>query len=433
MAKGGRRWDVLRVYGTAALAAAVALLVTYQFVDPAPPKLIRIATGHADGAYHAFGVEYRGILARHGVELVLQNTSGSIENLSLLEPGEPGVEAAFVQGGTGDVARSGTLVSLASLYYEPVWVVFRKGLAIARLGDLAGRRVAVGPQGSGTRAIALELLADNGIGPTDLELSDLTGGEAVSAVEHGDLDVLFVVGAATSTNVRRAVLADGIELLSLARSEAYARRHRYLSEVVVPEGVIDLVRNVPDADVTLVSPAATLVVRDDLHPALIELLLEAADETHGPGGLLEAPGEFPSPSFVDLPLSPIAKRYFESGPPFLRRTLPFWAATLIDRLLVMLLPLLAFVVPLFRFMPIVYRWRARSRIFRWYKEIRPLEDRVRLGLAAEEVGEVLAYLEQIEAAVKQVTVPWSYVDELYQLRLHIDLVRGEIKRASPPG
>jgi TRAP transporter TAXI family solute receptor len=429
----GTRWELARVYGIAALAAAVALVLTYQFVDPAPPKRIRMATGHPDGAYNAFGEEYRSVLARHGIELELRNTSGSIENLSLLEPGEPGVEAAFVQGGTGGFARSGSLVSLASLYFEPVWVVFREGLAISRLTDLAGRRVAVGPQGSGTRTIALELLSDNGVGPSDLELSDLTGAEAVSAIQQGALDLLFVVGSAKSTNVRRAVLADGVELLSLARSKAYTRRHRFLSEVVVPEGVIDLERNVPGEDVTLVSPTATLVVREDVHPALMELLLEAATEIHGHGGLLEAPGEFPSPHFVDLPLSKTAKRYFESGPPFLRRTLPFWAATLIDRLLVMLLPLLAFVVPLFRFMPIVYRWRARSRIYRWYKELRPLEDRVRLGLAPEDVGEVLAHLERMESAVKQVSVPWSYMDELYQLRLHIDLVRGEVKRAVSPG
>ena len=424
------RWEVLRVYGTAVAAALVVLMATYQFVDPAPPKRIIMVTGHPEGAYHAFGRRYAEVLERHGITVDLRSTSGSIENLELLEDPQSGVTVGFVQGGTGRFATAGNLVSLASLYYEPIWIAYRRGIGLGVLTDLAGRRVAVGPEGSGTRAVALELLGDNGLLPDKVTLSPLTGAEAVAAVAEGALDALFMVGAPQSPNVLRVVRAPGLELLSFDRSQAYVRRHRFLSELLLPEGVLDIEANLPPDDIILLSPTATLVVREDTHKALIGLLLEAATEIHGPGGLLAAPGDFPSALYVDLPLSATAKRYLGSGPPFLRRTLPFWAATMIDRLAVMLVPLIAFAVPMFRFAPGVYRWRARSRIYRWYKELRPLEGRVMTGIGPEEVADLLAHLDRIESEARNISVPWGYVDELYQLRTHINLVRGEVTRAA---
>jgi hypothetical protein len=223
----------------------------------------------------------------------------------------------------------------------------------------------------------------------------------VAALEAGELDVLFLVGGPSSANVLAALRAEGLALMSFKRAGAYVRHHRFLSEVLLPEGVIDMRENLPAQNVTLLSPAAMLVVDENVHKALTGLLLTAASEIHGGGGLLEAPGTVPSPHFVDLPLSATSKRYFESGPPFLARVLPFWAAVMIDRLAVMIVPLIAFMVPLFRFMPVVYRWRSRSRIYRWYKELRPLEARVQAGIDEGEATE---------------------------LRTHINLVRNEVRR-----
>ena len=423
-----REW--LRLYGGAAVAGIIALAVAYQFVDPAPPDRLRLATGGAEGAYHAYGERYRDVLARHGIALELVNTSGSIENLRLLGREESGVEVGFVQGGTGAAAPTGGLASLASLYYEPAWLFHRESLDFDTLGELAGRRVAIGPDGSGARALALVLFAENGLDSGDIALSALGGRAALAALQAGEIDAWFAVAGVDSPIVRRATGAEGVRLHDFRRAAAYERRRRYLSAVVLPQGALDLAANLPPRDVRLVSPTAALVARRDLHSALEYLLLEAATEIHAGGGILEEPGAFPTGRFVDLPLADAARRYHESGPPFLRRVLPFWAATVIDRLAVMLVPLIAFALPLFRFMPAVYRWRARSRIYRWYRELRPLERRVREGLDPADAARALRRLETIERELARLSVPLAYAEEFYQLRLHIDLVRGEIRRAS---
>ena len=433
-AKGGPpgkapRWELARLYAAAAVAALALLAVAYQFVDPAPPSALRLATGGAGGAYRAFGERYREVLARHGVEVELVETTGSIENLRLLGDGDSGVDAAFVQGGTAAGAARDGLVSLASLYYEPAWLFVRDSLPPGPLGGLVGRRVAVGPEGSGTRALALLLLAENGLGAGDVVVSPLGGAAALAALRAGEIDVWFAVAGARSGLVRQAAAAAGIRLHGLARAAAYERRHRFLSALVLPRGAFDLEADLPPRDTPLVSPTAALVARDDLHAALEYLLLEAAAEIHSAGGILEEPGAFPGPRGVDLPLAEAARRYFESGPPFLRRALPFWAANVIDRLAVLLVPLIAFALPLFRLVPAVYHWRARSRIYRWYRELRPLEAHVGAGLAPGELDRALADLDRIRGEISRLSVPWAYADQLYQLRLHIDLVRAELLRA----
>lgn len=425
------RREMLRLYGAAALAGIAALAIAYQFVDPAPPSNLRLATGGPTGAYFAFGKQYRDVLARHGIEVEIVNTSGSIENLRLLRDPEAGVHAAFAQGGTaGAEARAAGLVSLASLYYEPAWLFYGDSLPLASLADLAGRRVAVGPEGSGARALALVLLAENGLDADDAALSPLGGADAFTALQTGEIDAWFTVAGVRSALVRSAAATEGVRIFDFARAEAYERRLRYLSALVLPRGALDLAANLPDRDVRLVSPTAALVARSDLHAALEYLLLEAASEIHSGGGILEEPEMFPGARFADLPLAEAARRYFRSGPPFLRRVLPFWAANTIDRLAVMLLPLLAVALPLFRFMPVLYEWRVRSRIYRWYRDLRPLERRLKEGLDPREAERALERLDGIERALAGLSVPLAYADALYQLRLHIDLVRGAIQRAA---
>ncbi len=427
-AERAARWGWFQLYAAATLAGLVALAVAYQFVDPAPPSALRLATGGPSGAYFAYGKQYREILARYGIDVEVINTSGSIENLRLLRDSSEGVAVAFVQGGTSSDADTEDLASLASLYYEPAWLFYRNGVHFGTLGELAGRRVAVGADGSGTRALALTLLRENGLDGDRLTLSNLGGAAALAALQAGNIDAWFTVAGVRSALVRQALATEGIHTYSFARAEAYARRHRYLSALVLPEGTLDLAANIPPRDLQLVSPTAALVVRADLHSALEYLLIEAATEIHSGGGILEEPGAFPSARFTDLPLADAAARYFRSGPPFLRRVMPYWAANVIDRLAVMLLPLLAFALPLFRLVPVVYHWRSRSRIYRWYKELRPIETHVSQGLRDEEVDVVLTQLESIEQELAQLSVPWAYAEELYQLRLHIDLVRGEALR-----
>ena len=414
--------DLLKIGTPLLLVVLVGFVVAYRFVDPAPPDRMVLATGEAGGAYATFGEAYRRRLAAFDVEVVLRETAGSAENLGLLRAGE--VDAAFVQGGVAtDVDRAVT-ESLGSLFFEPLWIFLRESdrdrERAARLTDLGGLRIAIGPEGSGTRAVASELLARNGVpGPFlsgDLEAS-------VDALLAGELDAVFLIAGADSPVVRRLLLRDGITPFSFRRAEAYTRTHRFLAHVTLPEGMADYARNLPAADIELIAPIANLAVRDGLHPALVDLLVQAASLVHGEGGVFEEPGAFPTPRAIDLPLNPEAYRFYEYGPPFLQRYLPFWQATLVDRLKVMLIPLVALLIPVFRLFPPIYRWRVRSRIYRWYTELREIDPRNRSGF---DFDEALAQAERIEREVAEVEAPASYAQELYDLHLHLEFVQRQL-------
>jgi len=410
----------LVIFGPAALLVVVAFVVAYQFIKPAPPDRVVMATGSPEGAYHAFAQRYAAFLAREGIELVLRPSAGSQENLGLLRSGE--VELAFVQGGVDDGLEEPALTSLGSVYYEPLWLFLRHDQSVRTLSDLAGQRVAVGPVGSGTRALAARLLADNGVPE---ETWDPRGGStAIESLRAGELDAVFLVMSAESDLIDGVLRDTGLRPFDFARAEAYTRRHRFLNSVQLPEGAIDLAANIPGNAVRLLAPAANLVSHPELHPAVIDLMLQAASDAHRQGGWFEATGEFPQPGLLAFPLNKEAERYYEHGPPFLQRFLPFWAASLIDRLKVMLLPLLVLLFPLFKVMPPFYTWRMRARVYRWYDELEEAE--ASLAAGDRDRDWVFAELDRIEQEVRQVKVPLSFTDRLYDLRQHIDLVRRQV-------
>jgi TRAP transporter TAXI family solute receptor len=419
------RW---RLFGPAIALTLAGFIVAYQFVEPAPPSRIAIATGRAEGAYHGFAERYAEILARDGITLEVRATSGSLANLDLLADPASGIDLAFVQGGTGTPAATTDLRSLGSLYFEPLWIFTREQPSPRRIPALAGRRVATGGEGSGTRAVALQLLADNGLTDGVATLLPLGGNEAAEALLAGEVDAAFFVASPKAPVIARLLKAKDIRPMSLARAEAYARRYRFLSRVTLPEGVIDFARNIPDREIALLAPAATLVARAELHPALTVLLLEAAGQVHRAGGLFETPGAFPAPHHLDFPLNEAAGRYFEYGPPFLQRYMPFWAADLIDRLKVMLLPLVTLLFPLFKIVPPTYRWRVRSRIYRWYRELQTIDDHIGAAGPAYNLERLAGDLTRIEQEVTRVSVPLAYADALYDLRLHIAFVRDRLQQ-----
>jgi TRAP transporter TAXI family solute receptor len=422
-----RAWrDQLSVALPAAALAAVAFVVAFQWVEPAPPGRITIATGRPDGAYYRFAQRYRPLLARSGVTLDVRVTSGSVENVQLLEDPQSGVDLAFVQGGTGGAARTGSLASLGSLYFEPLWVFSRTAPGPSDLRDLKGRRLAIGPEGSGTRALALALLAANGVVETTARLLPATGLEAVEAMRRRAVDAVFLVAAPESAAVTAALRTPGVALLGFPRADAYAKRFPYLTRLVLPAGGLSLEANLPPRETLLVAPAATLVARSGFHPALVDLLLVTAASVHGRRGLFEAAGQFPSPDHLEFPLMDEAGRYHRSGPPFLARYLPFWAATLVDRIKVLVLPLLA-LVPIARLLPPVYRWRIRSKIVRRYREVVEVDERLRAHPTPAEVDELLARLDRIEEDARGLRLPPGHANAIYDLRLHIDLVRARAR------
>lgn len=417
--------DVWKIFAPAILLTVLGFFIAYQFVQPAPPRDITIATGGESGAYYLFGQRYREQLAERGITLTVRVTSGSVENLELLRQGE--VDIAFVQGGIGaSQTAAPALASLASLYYEPLWVFSRNPDPPDRLAGLRGKRIAIGNEGSGTRVFALRLLADNDMLTAPTVLLDIGGTEAETALREGRVDAALFVTGAQSPLVQRLLNTEDITLMNFRRAEAYTRRYRFLSRVGLAEGMIDLTANIPRQNTILLAPVANLVVREDFHPALIDLVLQTAKKVHGPGGLFEKTGEFPSAKYLTFSLHPEAERYFNYGPPFLQRYLPFWAATLVDRLKIMLLPLIALLLPLIKLLPALYTWRMRSKIYRWYDKLQAVSQAMGDGMPVHTIRSHLQELDSVEAEVSRIAVPLAYNDILYNLLLHVDLIRAKL-------
>jgi TRAP transporter TAXI family solute receptor len=419
----------LLTFGSAALLAVAGFVIAWQFVNPAPPHTLVIATGHADGAYYLFAQRYRELLAENDITLEIRTTAGSVENLDLLANGS--VNLAFVQGGTADKTGDHALTSLGSLYYEPLWVFYRGTQTLSRLGQLQGMRIAIGEDGSGTNAIASTLLADNFIDNDAENIQSIGGATAANALRNGNIDALFLVASSAAPLVQQLLYEQDVKLMSFARATTYTRLHPFLSAVTLPEGVIDLQANIPPRDTVLLTATANLVVGEDFHPALVSLLLQAATRVQGTGDVFTRPGTFPNRNNLEFTLNEDARRFYKHGPPFLQRYLPFWTASMIDRLKVMLVPLLTLLLPLVKIMPPTYRWRVRKKIYRWYEELQALDTETPKQLSGESRVLLLHELDKLEEDVRKVKVPLSYADELYNLRLHIGLVRDKLLDKQP--
>lgn len=421
--------DLAASFGPVVLISAAVIGVGLYFVRPAPPDTITLVSGPDGSSFRRYADQYAKILARSGIHLEILPSRGALDNLQKLKDPDSDVDVGFVQGGlaTGTETDDG-LVSLGSIFYEPVAVFYRGAQPIARLSALKGKRIAIGPEGSGARSLALTLLKANGIEPGGkTKLVELGGAAAVQAMLGGKIDAAFMAGdSATTSGFQKLLGAPGIRLYDFTQADAYVRRFRFLSKLELPPGSIDVGRNVPDQALTLIAPTVELVARDGLHPALSDMLIEAAREVHGRGSLLQNAGEFPAPLEHEYRISDDAARYYKSGKGFLYRYLPFWLASLADRMWVLLVPLLVLLIPSLRLVPTVYSWRIRQRIYRRYGELMALE-REMLGVTTPEQREdMLKRLDDIEKSVINVKIPGAFADELYVLRLHLHFVRNRL-------
>jgi TRAP transporter TAXI family solute receptor len=429
MVQGQLRIWVERIglFGPGVLLTLAAFAVAYYFVQPAPPRHIVMATGDADGVYYYYGRIYRDLMAREGVDVTLVETAGSIDNIALLTSGK--ADVGFVQGGTRNDGGHTELRSLASLYFEPIWVFVRRDLKAVRLADLRGHRVAVDREGSGTRVMALQLLADTGLDGTNVEISAQGHADAAKALREGALDAAFFIAPVNAPFLRDLFEDHRLRLLHIDEAAAYRLQHRFLSVLTLPQGAIDLAARVPEADTVLLAPAANLVVREDFHPALAELMLIEARRIHRDPGVFEEAGQFPSREHLEYPIADAAQRFFDSGPSLLQRYLPFWAANLVDRLKIMLVPLVALAYPLFKIIPPTYDWRMRLRINRWYKELQVIERKIEATTTKDELSRRLSELTALEHNVRRLTMPVAYGNPLYSLRQHIVMLRAELESA----
>ncbi len=420
------------------LIAAVLLIVAYQWLAPTPPKKIVLATGSQQGAYAEFGKRYADQLKAYGITVELRETQGAAENLALLRDPASGVDIAFVQGGadalvngTGQDAQADKLISLGSLFYEPLWLFYRedsaqrllKGTALNSLTQLKGWKVNIGPPGSGVPNLVTKVLDANNMSPSDITALTQSQTPAVMALLASESDAVVFASAPESLMVQMLLQTPGIQLFNFAQAEAYSRRFPFMSPVTLPRGVVDLAKDTPPADVKLIAPTATLVARDTVHPALIQLFVQTAHHIHGEAGWFQKKGEFPSASNTERPLAKEADRFYRNGTPLLQRYLPFWLANLVERMWPVLLSIAAILIPLSRLLPPLYEFRIRSRIFRWYAQLRAIETAADKRPAAD----LLAELNAIEKRLEDLTIPLSYTNQLYSLRGHINLVRDRLK------
>lgn len=408
------------------LIAGIGFAIASRFVEPAPPKRIIITTGSDSGAYYHFAQRYAAILARDGITLDVRSSAGSLQNLTRLKADE--AQVGFVQGGVvepkvdADDGEGDGLLSLGSLFYEPVWVFYRGEQPLTRLTELRGKRIAIGAEGSGVRQLARQLLEANEV-PVSDRLLPLSGLIAAEELQQGRIDAAFIIASEKAPVVQVLLRSPGVKVMSFSQASAYQRRFPFLTRLTFPHGVADLVRDFPPEDIRLLAPTANLIIRDDLPPALQTLLLQAAREVHGKSGFFQDAGEFPSYKDAMLPLSPEAARYFKSGPPFLQRYLPFWLAVLIDRLIVLLVPIFALLIPLLKVAPAIYSWRVRSKVFRCYGELRFLEDDLKNHFDPARLDDYRQRLDALDEEASQLHVPLGFTDLVYTLREHVALVR----------
>ncbi len=407
---------------------AVVLAALFWFFHSAPPDTLTISSGPADSIFQDIAERYRAILARNGVKLKVLTSEGSRQNLTRLANPAFKVDIGFVQGGVADGVDISRLVSLGSIAYEPLLVFNRDGRDINMLSELSGRRLAIGPVGSGTRSLALTLLALNGIKPGGTtELLDLQAEQAAKSLVEGKVDSIFLMGDfASIETIRTLLFTPSVHLLNFAQADAYTRRVTYLNRLVLPEGSVDFQADIPRQDIVLIGPTVELVARPTLHPALSDLLLEAATEVHGKAGLFRRQGEFPAPLQHEYEISADAKRFYRSGTTFLYRSLPFWMASLVNRILVALVPLVVVLLPALRFAPGLFRWRIRMRIYRWYRVLLLLERDVLADGRVERRNELLQRLDAVEREVNKMKVPASVGDQFYVLREHIRFVHNRL-------
>jgi len=424
--------DLLVSAGPFLVLAITLLVLAYAWLDPNPPKRVVLATGPAQSAYEEFGKRYVKTLAADGIEVVLLPSQGSAHNLQLLREGK--VDLGFVQGGTSDysAADAENLTSLGSLFVEPLWLFYREragrkagnAVALNSLTQLQGWRINLGTEGSGVPSLMGKLFESNRIELSSLTITTLDQTPATVAFLGGELDAIVFASAPESLMVQMLLQTPGVKLMNFTQSEAYSKRFTFLTPARLPQGVVDLARNIPPEDVSLVAPTTSLIARTTTHPALVQLFAQAGNAIHGPAGWFKSAREFPNRDNSELPVSREAERAIRNDAPLLQRYLPFWVANLVERMWLVMGIIIAIMLPLSRIVPPLYEFRVRSRIFRWYGQLRDIESRIE---ATGDNQVLLEELNNLETRAEKISVPLSYTDELYALRSNIHLVRKKLQ------
>jgi TRAP transporter TAXI family solute receptor len=409
------------------IAVAFGLFyVTSLFVEPKVDKKITIAAGSKGGTYYKMASLYKEQLEKEGVSVEVLTTTGSVENAVLIKKKK--ADVGFVQSGILSHNEEG-IVSLASLYYEPLWVFYHnEGFNIDYIIHLIGKKISIGEQGSGTKHLSTQILADNGINENNTQIHYLNTKESKERLLSGELDAILLVSSASSSVIYELLSDPKISILSFKRAQAYGRKYNFLRDLILFEGTIDLYKNIPDEDKKLLLATANLISRADLADDLVRLLLKKIKPIHSQKGIFEKEFEFPNMENLDTPLHPEAQRYLTNGDSWLEKIFPFWIASNIDRLKILIIPLLTLLFPIIKGIVPLYVWTMRSKIYRWYKKINEI-DLYCLDNPNADIKSKLQELHILRDEIqKQTNVPLSYMGEYYNLLLHIDMIEKKIKK-----
>jgi TRAP transporter TAXI family solute receptor len=420
--------DFFRLYWAPTAIVILAIIVAFLFMAPAPPKKVKIAAGAQGGAYAAAAVALADVLRKQGIEVEVMTTAGSVDNLDRLKTKE--ADIGIVQTGLAAERGANGVQTIGAVFYEPLWVFHRKSVPLEELQDIAGKRTAIGPEGSGLRVLSTLLLGEVGVTTDKFTALPLAGQASADALKKGEIDVALIVSGPTAPFIADLIADPDIELMSMKEAHALARRHPYLDEVTLYRGVVDLAKILPKDDIVLIAPAAQIAVREDLHSAIQALLIEAAFSLNSGATMLSDPGRFPTPNLTDIRLSDEADRYYRKGPTFLRSIFPYGVANFLERAWVLAIPLITLLIPLVRAAPPLYRWRIRRKIYIWYRDLRDLEHQGRSAKTPEERAVVRDKLATMQDGTANVQVPLSYNDDLFRLRSHIRFVAGLIDQLS---
>jgi len=422
---------LIALFGLVALTALATWLV-FRLLRTLPQRTVVMAV-YPEGSLNAELVKrYQEILARDGIDLKMDPSAGAVESVADLRNPKSGTSIALVPGGITNQQESPELVTLGTLFYQPLWI-FSRGHVAQRHKQLKGLRVSIGPEGSSSHSLSLKLLGRAGmIDQKSATLLSLTPTESAQKLINGEIDVAIFLDGWESPAVQQLLNAKGVKLETTPRADAFVALYPYLSKLVLPAGVVNMAKPRPPSDVLLIAPKSSLVVREDLHPAIQYRLLEAAVEIHSPPRMFQAAGQFPAPEFIDLPLSPYAREFYRTGTPFLLRHLPFWLAVFLAQPVVWLIPLLVLLIPVLRLAPALYDWVERRRVYKLYSELKRLEDEMFLAPPGGADNDFVERLDRLEHRASHLSVPTPFKPLVYGLRLHIDLVRHKARKSIAP-
>jgi TRAP-type uncharacterized transport system substrate-binding protein len=405
-----------------------------MYFIPAPPSKVVMAAGPKGTSFEYFAKQYREIFARSNIELELRETNGAVENVQLLQDPESGVQIGLVIGGISDGKHAPGLLSLGTVYNNPFWVFYSSNEPFDRLSQLKGKRIAVGPVGSATRAAADKILGRGGVNSETATLLPFIGSTAVEAMNDGKVDAVWILGAPDSPSVHSFLGNPNLRMMSFPNAEAFTRIFPELARMVLPQGVIDIDLNVPPNDVQLIGSTTKVLVRSDVHPEIVQLLLQTMIEVHGGANIFQRTGEFPNSTDVEYPVAPAAIDFYKNGPSFMQRHLPLWLSVHAQRAIAVLVTAIALGLPLIRFLPSAYNWITRRRLVYWYAQLKALEATFDADPMDRPLTEKQAEIERIEEAVSHIRFPLTFSDQLYNLRSHIEIVRRKItSHGNAPG